>query len=295
MWRLCVSTAALATGCSLWLDDPATPSDETRYEIRRISELATAANDDDPSLTGDLLEMYFNRSSDIYRSTRSAPGDAWGQAELVVELDVEQEETPEVTHDGLTIYFSRYPTADDPDGYDIMVATRPDRNSAWQPAVAAEGLSAAAAGDYAAAPNRDQTLIVLHSNRDDAGGVDTGDDLYIASRPSDQDIWDQPRQIAIDTFQSDHQGFFGPDDLTLYFDSDRDLEGAFGDADIYVADRENVADEFGRVRHFANLSTEFEDEDVWVSDDGCYVVFSSNRHSDGGDQDLYEGRRSDCD
>src|SRR5690349_20008434 len=65
--------------------------------------LFPGGGDDDPTLTGDLLELYFNRNSDIYTSTRASVTDAWGTPALVTELStVYNETTPEITYDGLT-------------------------------------------------------------------------------------------------------------------------------------------------------------------------------------------------
>ena len=55
----------------------------------------TPVADDDPSATGDLLELYFNREEDIYVVTRASTADPWGTPEVVDELSSAEAETEE--------------------------------------------------------------------------------------------------------------------------------------------------------------------------------------------------------
>src|SRR5262245_15610804 len=64
-------------------------------------------NDDDLSATGDLLELHLNRDNDIYATRRTSVSEAWSTPVAVAELDsANAETTPEVTYDGLSIYFA---------------------------------------------------------------------------------------------------------------------------------------------------------------------------------------------
>src|SRR5262245_53540373 len=116
--RACV-VLALAGGCSFGLPAAAPPSGDGAPTDDTAPPADTAAlgpwgtpaptfagtDDDDPSLTADLRELYFNRASDIYRATRASPSDAWSTPELVAELSsAASETTPEITGDGLTIF-----------------------------------------------------------------------------------------------------------------------------------------------------------------------------------------------
>src|ERR1041385_2596536 len=97
--------------------------------------------DDDPTLTSDLLELYFNRSSDIYVSRRSKVSDPWGAPSLVTELSsASGETTPEITSNGLTIFISsdKAPTTG---GEDIWMSTRVSRSAAWSTPVHIDALS----------------------------------------------------------------------------------------------------------------------------------------------------------
>src|SRR5689334_18078295 len=64
-------------------------------------------DDDDPTLPSDMLEMYFNRNTDIYVTTRADLASAWATPTLVTQLSsASAETTPEISYDGLTIWFA---------------------------------------------------------------------------------------------------------------------------------------------------------------------------------------------
>src|SRR5690349_18016791 len=91
-----------------------------------VEMLIDPVNDDDPSMTEDRLELYFNSGRagglgppDIWRATRDAPGQDWDPPEPIDELNsTAAESDSEVSADGLTILFSstREPTVG---GYDL--------------------------------------------------------------------------------------------------------------------------------------------------------------------------------
>src|SRR5262245_946591 len=91
----------------------------------------TPVDDDDPTATGDLLELYFNRTNDIYVTKRASLTDPWGAPVAVAELNTgNTETTPEVTYDGLTIYFASS-RAGSLGGNDIWRSTRTSRTVPW--------------------------------------------------------------------------------------------------------------------------------------------------------------------
>jgi hypothetical protein len=106
---------------------------------RRIDLLSeTDATDDDPTLTADLLEMYFNSDrpggegyADVYVSRRDSVSDPWGAPRLVAGLSTSVgETTPEISEDGLTIWVASDQAGGEGDA-DIWRWTRPDRDSSW--------------------------------------------------------------------------------------------------------------------------------------------------------------------
>jgi hypothetical protein len=296
-----VALLLLVSGCSILFERPeadpdagALPGGTISFAtVRQVDALySPGSQDDDPSLTEDLLEMYFNSTRDggqnVWVSRREHRCDEWGLPAKVEGISSEmQEQTPQISRDGLTIYFARHDQTGTGTtrGFDLFFATRPNRDSPWGNAVALDQLNTEH-GEYAASPNRDETLLVFHSRR--IGGGATDDDLFLSRRSSKQDEWGSPEpMVDINTFASDHGGHFGPDDLLLFFDSDR--PGGLGGDDIYVAYRDSVDDPFLRPELVVSLNTEFDDEDIWVSDDLEYAVFASDRD---GRFEIYEAFRT---
>src|ERR1041385_6480905 len=113
-----------------------------------IEELSTSSSEDDPALTGDELEIYFDTNrpggkggDDIWRATRSDRHSPWNAPTPVDELgSASSDVAPGISLDGLTIVFSRNGGGND---YDLFVATRPDRASPWNTPSRIDELSSA--------------------------------------------------------------------------------------------------------------------------------------------------------
>ena len=88
-------------------DGPMGKSDSSSWGTPVALSVTTEGADHDPTLTGDMLELYFNRNSDIYVTTRASLLEPWGTPGRVAELSTAaNESTNRVSLDGLAIYFS---------------------------------------------------------------------------------------------------------------------------------------------------------------------------------------------
>lgn len=252
-----------------------------------IGELSDpSSNQDDPSLTGDLLEIYFKSDRDgdgdpdIWMARRSDPAGPWDPPSEVAALSsTSYEGTPEVSLDGLTIYLA----SDRPGGQggvDIWRSTRASRAGAWSaPAPVAELSSNK--NEYAVVTDQSATHLVM--NRDRPGG---DFDLLGAARASPADAWGAPALLAnlsSNVYEADAQ--LDPTGLEVYFAGE--LPDADG-RDIYRAERAGVDADFARPERVVELSTAGADEDPWVSPDRRVIVFSSDRS---GHQELYQATR----
>lgn len=231
--------------------------------------------DDDPTLTDDRLEMYFNRTGDIYVTKRATTSAAWGTPARVDELSsTSNETTPEITSDGLTMFLAsgRNGGADS-----IFMATRATRTAAWStPIVIAEVSSTA--GDAAPATTDDLLAMVITSAR--TGGPD----LYLSTRATTGDAWSTPQPLAgINSGAADYSPILSQDKLQLYYDSN-----PTGNADLHVATRASTGDAFPAGAAIAELDSNLEDADPWISADGRHIVFVSNRT---GTYAMYEASR----
>lgn len=232
-----------------------------------------AVGDDDPTLTGDLLELYFNRNADIYLATRTAIGQPWSVPAVVTELSsVANETTPEVSYDGLTMYLAsdRIGTFGNDD---IWVSTRALRTDAWGAPVHVDALSTTAE-DAASAPSANGLDIVLTS------GSSGNYDLYRGKRASTSAPWGALNPLtALDTTQGEYSPMLSADELTIYFDSDR-----AGNGDLFFATRVATTAGFSAPKPVSELNTTGVESDAYISQDDRHLFFTR-------DGVLYESTR----
>jgi len=243
--------------------------------------------DDDPSLTADLRELYFNSDrpggpglGDIWVCKRATTSDPWGTPSLVNEVStLDGETTPKVSPDGLALYFSSN-RAGTLGGYDIWVSTRASRTDPWSAPTQVVQLSSNV-GDTGAAVDASGVRLVLSSTRNGSS------DLFLATRATVQDPWSTPVPInEANSLSGDADPFLANGGLTLMFISDR--PGGMGLDDLYLAERFSLADPFNAPVLLPELNSPETEEDPWITDDLRHVVFTSYRS---GDYELYEAFR----
>jgi Tol biopolymer transport system component len=226
----------------------------------------TPVADDDPSATGDLLELYFNRTNDIFVTKRATVNDAWGTPTAVTELNTASTETtPEVSYDGLTIFIAsnRAPLLG---VLDIWVSTRASRAAAWGVPTRVDELSGTTR--EAAPASSDKLTMVFESDRN--GNNDT----FLAQRATATAPFGTPVPVtAVNTASSDGNPMLSADGLELYINSNRST-----DNEIYVSTRANLNDPFPAPVLITELAAPtFDDADPWISEDGRTMYFTSNR------------------
>lgn len=296
-WAVAV---ALASGCAFDTTGSlpeapvdAAPADAAPLgpfgEPSLIGELAFLFSlNDDPTLTADLREIYFNSNrpggiggDDIWRAERDDPDAVWSALDVVVELSSTARDTdPEVSPDGLVMLLSstRFGTLGE---QDVWLSTRSSREEAWSEPVQINVLNSARI-DAAVANAENMERIILSSNR--PGG--TGEfDLYESIKS--EDTWSGPAPIeSLVTMFNESNPFLSPDGLELYFDSNR--PGDAGNDDLWIASRASLEDAFADPEPVSELNTEAREIDPWVSPDRRVIVFSSDRS---GSLDFYIARR----
>ena len=237
---------------------------------------------DDPTLTADMLEIYFDSTrgaggdDDIWRATRPNVQSVWSTPVTVGELNTNgRESDPEISSDGLTLWI-----ASDRNGGagldDIYVSTRTSRGMPWSTPVRVASLCSAGADD---APTTDATSqrVVFWSTRSGGAG---GGDLYEATRNGTG--WNTPQRIAeLCTAANDYDPFLTGDALAIYFDSDR-VSATL--QDLYVASRPSVSMPFGAPQAITELDSPARDMDPWLTPDLRTMVFASNRS---GEYEIY--------
>jgi len=242
---------------------------------------STSTSIDDPTLTGDLLELYFNSTDDIWRMTRASVGAAWGTPSVVAELSSgDTEGTPEIHPDGLSIWFhsGRTPSMG---SNDIWRSDRASRSDAWGAPVYVPSLSTPGA-DSAPSVTRDSLLAV-----DDFDPPGESSDMQRHRRATASDAWSMRRDLtALNTPNAETNPAISADGLVIVFDSDR--PGGLGAHDIYIATRTSRTDPFGVPLLLTEVSSTGSESDSWISPDYRTLVFVSTRS---GMSAFYEARR----
>ncbi len=227
----------------------------------------TAVADDDPTLTGDQLELYFNRANDIFVTTRATITDAWGPITLVTQLSQANitDTTPEITYDGLTMFLAsnRAPLTG---VLDLYVATRASRAATFGTPTKITELTTAQR--EAAPASGDGLIVVFESNRN--GNNDT----FLAERPTFAVPFGTPVPVAaVNGISSDGNPMLSADGLELFINSDRSANN-----ELYVATRATTADPFGAPVPIVELNDPAaDDQDPWISPDGRTMYFTSDR------------------
>lgn len=249
---------------------------------QRLEELSIESRADNPSLTADLLEIYFTTAhgpdrGEVWSATRSDKTATFDTPVLVTEINSPSLETsPIVSEDGLTFWVG----SDRSGGLgalDIWVSTRASRGTAWTTPKPLAALNSSG-NDIPRPPGQHRLIMPLSSDRDSPGLYA----IYFASRPQPSAAFADPRLIS-ELSVADHNivdGFLTEDGLDLFWD----LGPEIGFADLYVSSRRSTDDRFERRVALTELNTSSNERDPWLSQDGKLLFFSSDR---AGRYDIY--------
>ena len=240
----------------------------------------------DPTLTGDELEIYFASSTggvnDIWSSHRTSATAAWEPSALVTELaSTGNDEDPDLSEDGLTIHFASDRAGD---GMRLYVSRRAARDQPWV-APQLEGDLGASLLDRAPSVDAAQLHMVFASQR----GTATVAHLFSATRAEQAAAWQDIIELtAINSAWQDVDPALFAAGRGLVFISRRTGQGRT--ADLYRTQRADAGTPFEVIPvSIDELNTADSSEgDPWLSEDGRHIVFASDRS---GHNRIYEARR----
>lgn len=232
----------------------------------RIGELSDdVAREDDPSLSVDELEIFYNSNlagdPDIWTARRASLSAPWTDARRVDELSSSAAEgTPSLTSNGLELYFSRGEYG----SRDIYRSTRASPGAPWGEPVRVGELSRAGEDDASPALSPDQDVLILTRV---VRGLDS--DLFQSVRGMDG-RWSAPvRLVELSTPEIEGDAMM----ITaneVYFSSQRCAE-----RQLFVARRPSISTPF---RPPAILVTgdgvPVAGEDIWLNAAGDRAVIS---------------------
>jgi Tol biopolymer transport system component len=237
------------------------------------------ANNTDPSMTSDGLELYFvsdrSGNQDLWVSRRDGADAAWGAPSAVDELNTPMpEQSPGVSFDGLTLWFSRSVMRNQPQ---IWVTTRTALGETWGAPTAVTELDGQGT-QTSAKVDEDALLMVFVSTRSGSAQI------YTTTRPNTQSSWGAPTLTMGLTPAGDVQDpFVAEYGLRLWFATTQ-----AGGGDLYTADRTSVTAAFAPSTPLSELNTPASEVDPALSPDARYILFASNRS---GTLQIYQASR----
>lgn len=237
------------------------------------------ANNTDPSITSDSHELYFisdrSGNQDIWVSRRDSADAAWGVPSAVAELNTPvAEQSPGVSYDGLTMWFARSLTPNQPQ---IWVTTRDSTAMPWStPSVVTE-LNLPGT-EISTKVDEDALILFFEWTRMGTSQI------YSATRPNTQASWGTPAIIAgLGPAGAAADPFVAALGLKVWFAL---TQG--GNQDLYSADRTSVTAAFAAPVPISELNTAASEADPALSPDFRYILFSSNR---AGNTQIYQASR----
>lgn len=242
-----------------------------------LTPLHSPADDDDPSMTEDALELYFSSNridgvDRVFRSKRTSIADPW-PAPVDIPILGTSANNARVSLDGLAIYFASERAGSQLE--DVYRATRPSRDTEFGPAERVVEV-AAAGSDYEAAVASATSAM-----------------FFTSDRQGDQDLYEAPRQGAAfgtpirlaELASATYEGgtWASADGRRLWFHRSSPTGRV-----LLQTRRATASDPFEAPVPIPGMDSASDEQDPWVSPDGHTIVFASDR---GGSPDLYFATR----
>jgi hypothetical protein len=249
---------------------------------RRLSELCQEGKNGNPTLTADLLEIYFTSTrdgdlgggGDVWFARRGSPSDDFEPPEPITAVNSNVKDTsPAISSDGLTLWLGSARGGGSGDDADINIyrSTRSDRDSGrWSSPVVEEALNSGQK-DIPRPLGLNNQVMPLASQRDSPDRYAT----YFATRGEDG-VFGSPQarpELAVGG-RSTVDGFLTDDGLAILFNA----EPTEGRGDLYLARRSSLTAPFEAPIPLGELNTPIGDErDPWLDADQNHLFFASDR------------------
>jgi hypothetical protein len=233
---------------------------------RLLTELTMGApSADDPTLTPDLLQIFFQSNRPLARAwtaRRSSLGEAFSafmQVDAILPGDVVT--SPELREDGLVLFFTGQPDGD----FDFYRATRAGLGDAFSLGVPISDVNTAA-WEFAFGTNANETIAVFSR-----GG------LRETRRASSAMPWSTSTALTtLNRTGTEIDSHLTGDGRVLYFAGNDPANEALS-LEIWRAERSNIDAPFGAAVRVESVSSSAMDTDPWLSADERVMVFMSTR------------------
>jgi hypothetical protein len=190
--------------------------------------------------------------------------------------------SPTLSSDGLTMYLSLTSSGLNER---VAVTTRPSRgNNFGNVSALPSPVNTSADGT----PELSADGLSLYFYSQGFGGVGARD-LYVATRANTSSGFNTVRELTtVNSSQRDDRPWVSPDELTLYFSSQR---AALSD-DLWRATRSSRSDAFGTPVAVTELNSTGNDAGIFLTADGLVALFASDRSGGSGGMDIYRATRA---
>ena len=235
------------------------------------SALNSPAVDGCASHSPDGLTLIFNSNrsgnQDLFMATRSSRTEGFGTpVRLPERVNSSKNEACATIANGHRIYFSS--DRDDP-SYDIYVTKRGPKG--WsEPQNLGSNINTPGWLDETATFYEDASGEVMIFSSRQTGGSGDGNIYYSVNGGPKSLLAGGPNSSA-----SDNRPSVTRDGLTIFFDSTR--SGGLGGPDLYYSTRSDTSQPFGPAIHLQSLSSSVFDARPYISKDGSFLTFASQR------------------
>ncbi len=265
-----------------------------------VAELASPSRTDNPTLTGDLLEIYFTTdrvsgNGDVWFATRATATAPFGTPAPVTAVNGDSFETSSaISTDGLTLWFGS-DRAGGVGANDIWVSQRATRASAWSTPVNVVALNSPA-DDIPRPPGQHGLVMPMASTKmTDHNPSSTNYQTYLATRATPVAPFGAPVAIPELDYvdRSTVDGFLTDDGLTMFFssapvaepadaavssaDGGKTADAGVANSDLFVASRRSTSEQFSVPLPLGDLNTAADERDPWLTPDGTTLYFTSDR------------------
>jgi hypothetical protein len=251
-------------------------------EPLRLEELCRGENADNPTLTADLLEIYFTSTrvsdlgegdlhGDVWSARRASQSDPFKDLQALTAVNSNVFDTsPAISSDGLTLWLGSERGGGSGGDVNIYRSTRPDRDSGrWSSPVPEEALNSDKKDIPRPLGQHDQVM-PLASQRDSPGVYA----IYFATRGEDGKLgFPQAMPELAVPGRSTVDGFLTDDGLVFLFNA----ELADGQGDLYLSRRSSIDVPFEAPVPLVELNTRGDERDPWLNADQNLLFFSSDR------------------
>jgi hypothetical protein len=277
-----VPLAAMASACGADVEvklGRAWPDPLFGDEGRVVANINGSAEESSPTLTADLLEIYFGSAraglggGDVWWARRSDRVLAFDPPELLAATSsADREVSPVISADGLTLWVG----SDRPGGsggIDIWQAERPSRSAEWGELRNVSELNSVR-DDLPRPLGYGERVMPLASRREDRNYQ-----TYLARRASAGGPWlavEAVNQLWLEG-SAMQGGFLTADGLQLFFHRETSTS-----AELFLSWRRSLSEPFVELLALTTLNVGPRQRDPWVSADESRFFFTSDRQPEGG-------------